>query len=382
MSKEAMKLALEALKAPSPMGNYKAITALEEALAKEEPVAIDITIDDDDALSYLRDMVVQSDGDLTPIRLLVGEWHSGYGLYIASADYPEEGAVKIADVAASKTATQPEEEQEKGSTPEDPMDTPLPCDVTVGHVNIRKGVALRTLVARMQVLYDMAQATQSQGEPLKVHDAQCPALIGDRCDCSASPKVVDKAWAQFCGGIGLGPDAPYPGMIEAFELHYGQSFTDKDWREETSVWAAAWKAAKATKPKQEQGEPVANASTWFALVMNAAAELENASIFLRDEDAKRVAISGAKYYRDQASALYTTPQQRKPLWIDPNDKTQEKFLPNIGEPVIFCCRGETYIGWHTGGGFQDAFNSENYFNTWSCRWMPIPFIEAAHSSKD
>jgi hypothetical protein len=35
MSNEAMKLALEAFKAPSPMGNYKAIKALEESLAKQ-----------------------------------------------------------------------------------------------------------------------------------------------------------------------------------------------------------------------------------------------------------------------------------------------------------------------------------------------------------
>jgi hypothetical protein len=77
------------------------------------------------------------------------------------------------------------------------------------------------------------------------------------------------------------------------------------------------KNLKEALANQEQGEPVANASTWFALVMNAAAELENASIFLRDEDAKRVAISGAKYYRDQANTLYTTPppkqEQGEPL---------------------------------------------------------------------
>lgn len=83
-------------------------------------------------------------------------------------------------------------------------------------------------------------------------------ILTDEQSCSESLKVADKAWVQFCGGIGRGPDAPYPGMIEAFELHYGQSFTDKDWRAETSVWAAAWKSAKSTtqEPKQEQGEPV------------------------------------------------------------------------------------------------------------------------------
>lgn len=42
------------------------------------------------------------------------------------------------------------------STPVDPMDWPLPCDVTVGHGTMRKGVSLRTLVLRMKTLYEMA----------------------------------------------------------------------------------------------------------------------------------------------------------------------------------------------------------------------------------
>ena len=64
---------------------------------------------------------------------------------------------------------------------------------------------------------------------------------------------------------------------------------------------------------EAKGEPVANSSAWFALVMNAAAELEDASHCLRDEDAKQVAIRGAKYYREQAHTLYTTPPQR--TWV-------------------------------------------------------------------
>ena len=87
--------------------------------------------------------------------------------------------------------------------------------------------------------------------------------------------------------------------------------------EEDSAWIKdrdnALRKALAEQPAQQQ-EPVAYASAWFALVMNAAAELEDASNCLRDEDAKRVAISGAKYYRDAAKNLYTSPQeQRKPL---------------------------------------------------------------------
>ncbi len=61
--------------------------------------------------------------------------------------------------------------------------------------------------------------------------------------------TVDRAWARFCGAFGDGPDAPYPGMIAAFETHYGQSFRDKAWRTEAACWAAAWHKAteQATK---------------------------------------------------------------------------------------------------------------------------------------
>jgi len=58
-------------------------------------------------------------------------------------------------------------------------------------------------------------------------------------------ETVDRAWARFCGAFGDGPDAPYPGMIAAFETHYGQSFRDKEWRTEAACWAAAWSKATA-----------------------------------------------------------------------------------------------------------------------------------------
>lgn len=52
----------------------------------------------------------------------------------------------------------------------------------------------------------------------------------------------DIAWVRFNAAFTDG-DAPYPGMIAAFENHYGQSFADKNWRREASVWAQAWHAA-------------------------------------------------------------------------------------------------------------------------------------------
>ncbi|MGN6518681.1 MAG: hypothetical protein ACTHK2_04565 [Dokdonella sp.] len=40
---------------------------------------------------------------------------------------------------------------------------------------------------------------------------------------------------------------PLPGMISAFETHFGQSWTDGDWRSEASTWAAAWAACRAAQ---------------------------------------------------------------------------------------------------------------------------------------
>ena len=61
---------------------------------------------------------------------------------------------------------------------------------------------------------------------------------------SDKDEPIRKAWARFSNELHRSPDAPYPGMSEAFEQHFSQSWTDKDWRNETRTWAAAWKAAK------------------------------------------------------------------------------------------------------------------------------------------
>ena len=58
-----------------------------------------------------------------------------------------------------------------------------------------------------------------------------------------------------------GPDAPYPGMIAAFETHYGQSFRDKEWRTEAACWAAAWsKATARAEASTTEPQPGANSA--------------------------------------------------------------------------------------------------------------------------
>lgn len=61
---------------------------------------------------------------------------------------------------------------------------------------------------------------------------------------SEKDEPIRKAWARFSNALHRSPDAPYPGMSEAFEKHFSQSFTDREWRAESATWAAAWKAAK------------------------------------------------------------------------------------------------------------------------------------------
>ena len=63
---------------------------------------------------------------------------------------------------------------------------------------------------------------------------------------------VRKAWARFSNELHRTDDAPYPGMSEAFERHFSQSFTDREWRAESGTWAAAWKAAKNHSAQGEE----------------------------------------------------------------------------------------------------------------------------------
>lgn len=118
-----------------------------------------------------------------------------------------------------------------------PPVTGYPSYLSVNHIDTE---ADRNIVFTVR-----SSGNSGATQEVRLTPAMCEALINALAAFTAgaeleSTKTVDRAWSQFCGGIGRGPDAPYPGMIEAFEAHYGQAFTDKDWRNETGVWAAAW----------------------------------------------------------------------------------------------------------------------------------------------
>lgn len=50
-------------------------------------------------------------------------------------------------------------------------------------------------------------------------------------------------------------------MRRAFEIEYGQNWTDPDWRRETGIWASAWH--KATAAAQQGVQPIAWAAVYF-----------------------------------------------------------------------------------------------------------------------
>ncbi len=63
----------------------------------QEPVALDITLEGDEAQA-LYDQLGDDRENLHPIRMVVGDGHSGHGLYVAQAEYQDEGAVLITSI--------------------------------------------------------------------------------------------------------------------------------------------------------------------------------------------------------------------------------------------------------------------------------------------
>lgn len=90
--------------------------------------------------------------------------------------------------------------------PANPMDWPLPCDVTVGHGTMRKGVPLSTLVTRMKVLYEMATgknadevANRTLAQRLALRDEFLALVEGPTC--------------PECNGTGVDGDVGNDGRI-------------------------------------------------------------------------------------------------------------------------------------------------------------------------
>lgn len=136
-----------------------------------------------------------------------------------------------------------------------------------------------------------------------------------------------------------------------------------------------------TTPQQRKPPEAGDGSALFyeaVRILDNVIFAQSGDVVRHDSAAHREALD---FFNHVFTRLDLTPsQQRKPLWIDPNEKSQEQFLPHIGEPVLFCHGGKTYYGLHNGGSFQCGYGvTKRYYNTWECRWMHLP---DAHGIKE
>lgn len=133
--------------------------------------------------------------------------------------------------------------------PTDPMDWPLPCDVTVGHGTMRKGVKLRTLVARMKVLYEMAT-----GENADAVAARTPAersILLDQFLAAAAEAGVTHLSAQHAAQ----PVAQEP--AKAFDAEGFRAWVAKNLPDDTIIGKSAWWADHLTAWAKRFAAPVA-----------------------------------------------------------------------------------------------------------------------------
>jgi hypothetical protein len=101
----------------------------------------------------------------------------------------------------------------------DPMGWPLPCDVTVGHGTMRKGVSLRTLVARMKVLYEMATGNNADEvaarTPEQLTAMRAKFLAATAAQGDAPPALP---WLQTCDMAALERFAETTDDDESYDL--------------------------------------------------------------------------------------------------------------------------------------------------------------------
>jgi len=194
------------------------------------------------------------------------------------------------------------------AAPADPMAWPLPCDVTVGHVTMRQGVKLSTLVLRMKALYQMAtgedadvvaaRTLEERSRMFATFQAQIaatPALpvtedssAGDLATESASRLTLEQAEAMaFCS-------TNEPTALLRYWFRKGYT-------------AAAAQAEVQAEPVPLTGDLIESVDAWFAQNTGLGGcsdkdVAELAAIFAAPQ-AKLADVQDAKHWRDHIGKL-------------------------------------------------------------------------------
>ena len=72
-----------------------------------EPWSVTVALNED-ATRLLQSTMVPEPGEVSEISLHIGHGHEGYGLYVSLTEYPEEGSIHLACIAAPQPAALPE----------------------------------------------------------------------------------------------------------------------------------------------------------------------------------------------------------------------------------------------------------------------------------
>lgn len=64
-------------------------------MAENLRTALDLTLTQAEAQNIAAFLGDDAESEAEAVRLLIGDGHSGYGLYVAHPDYPEEGALLV-----------------------------------------------------------------------------------------------------------------------------------------------------------------------------------------------------------------------------------------------------------------------------------------------
>jgi hypothetical protein len=223
------------------MTNKIADMSRRPAQPEQKSVALDVTIDDEEALALLRDMVVQSTGDLTSIRIF-GGGHSGDGLYVASAEYPEEGAILL----VSTTPLQPKEPKHPDDTAVDKFAAAMKAKMTKQRAKGYSGWDDKTQCSTerlQQMLFDHV----SKGDPVDV--GNFAMMLWSRDEATAPPKGQAQACCAECGKKESHGFALY--CVECMDKINAQ--TEFATTEELSIHAGFDKKAPGKKPVHHRG---------------------------------------------------------------------------------------------------------------------------------
>ncbi len=149
------------------------------------------------------------------------------------------------------------------SVPADPMDWPLPCEVTVGHGTIGKGAPLRTLVSRMKVLYRMAtgnDADEVQNRTPEQRQALTDAFIAS-VQPAATPQAQKPGAAEVTDAMRIAgiESAAWDRLSSAAVRKGGWPYTCKQAAECVAEVYAAMQAAAAPSATAAPGVQLARA---------------------------------------------------------------------------------------------------------------------------